>query len=300
VLICTALVFSTACSGTKRKPVQNMTREELLDAFATETDEKVRAAVVRQIGNSKDAMAVQVLILALKDPYEPIQLAAAIGLGQSGSKEAAEQLWTASNDPTKGSRVRLNAAISLCKLGDVRGVAPLVKALPNANASAALLAMGPAAVPGVIETLRDAATRVNATTVLIALGKPAVAPLIEVARNDGTKSVRRAALKALSEIDDERVPPALDQILKAPDPELTLSTYRYLIRAGRAADEGRLISGLLSVGSIDMAQDFLTSGNPALKEAVDTWTRNRGEELGVRASDLPPVKWGEASHRTDK
>ena len=112
-LICTALVLTTACSGTKRKPVQNMTREELLDAFATETDEKVRAAVVRQIGNSKDAMAVQVLILALKDPYEPIQLAAAIGLGQSGSKEAAEALWTASNDPTKGNRVRLNAAISL-------------------------------------------------------------------------------------------------------------------------------------------------------------------------------------------
>lgn len=271
-----------------------------MDAFANETDDRVRASVVRQLGTSRDAAAVQALILALKDPSVPLQLAAAGALGQSGSKEALEPLWAAANDPARGARVRLAAALSVAKLGDVRAVEPLVKALPNAAASAALLSLDEAAVPGVIETLRNPETRISATSALMALGKPAVGPLIDVARNDSNKTVRWAALKALSEIDDERVPPALDQALKAPDPEVTLATYRYLIRTGRAADEARLISGLMIVGTSEMAHDFLTSGNPGLKDAVDEWNRRRGDELGVRTSELPPVKWGSSPHESAK
>jgi len=191
-----------------------------------------------------------------------------------------------------GQRLRLAAALSLAKLGDVRAVEPLVRALPNRDALPALLALGKPAVLPVIEELRSTATRSRAMTVLVAFGKVAVDPLIEVARNDSGKYARLAALKVLSEIEDERGAAVVETALKVPELEFTLAAYRYLIRTGRTADESRLINALRNGGNNEMAHDFVTSGNPALKAAAEEWVRKTGGYLGVRTSDLPPVFWG--------
>jgi HEAT repeat protein len=291
-LICGALVFSTACSNPKRKTVQSMTRNELLEAFAAEPDDKVRVAVVRQLATGKDKFAVSALAGALKDPAEPIQMAAAVGLGQSGMHEAAEPLFVAATDRTKGARIRRTAAVSLAKLGDLRAVDPLVAALPNPEALAALVALGQPAVPAVVQAFLLSATRAPATTALIAFGKLAVEPLIGVVRGDTTKYTRLAALKVLSEVEDERAAAVIDQALKTDELEITMATYRYMIRAGRVADQPRLINALAIAGRLDTALDFVGSGNPVLKTAGEEWARKQAMALGERRSELPPVFWG--------
>jgi HEAT repeat protein len=290
--LCGSMIFSTACSAPRQKQVKDLTREELLDAFATETDDQRRAAVVRQLGTGKDRLAVEVLIMALKDHSEPIQLAAAVALGQSGAKEAAAPLWEASNDPVKGPNVRLTSAISLSRLGDARAIEPLVRAVPNGDAFAALMAFGQSAIPAVVDSLRSSETRAGAMAVLIAFGKPAVDPLLEVMRKDDNKNARWTALRVLSEIEDERAAAGIDEALKQPEAEVTLAASRYLIRRGRASDQPRLISALKEVGNSEMAQDFATSGDPALKAAAEEWAAKRGSVLSLRSSTLPPVFWG--------
>ncbi|MEO8371603.1 MAG: HEAT repeat domain-containing protein [Candidatus Solibacter sp.] len=269
-----------------------MTWDELLEAFTTEKDDKVKAAVVKELGKGNDRLALTVLAIALKEDSEPVKIAAVTALDHNKTKEGADLLWSLVNNPAEGPKLRFAATMSLAKVGDVRAMESLVKAMPKAEALTALLAFGQNAIPVLIESLRSSETRAGAATALIALGPLAVNPLIEVIRNEKTRNARLIALKVLSEIQDESAAAVIDETLKEPGPEFTLAAYRYLIRAGLPASQSRLVSALMSVGNDEMAQDFVTSGNPALKTAAEEWALKRGTLATMRMSGSAPVFWG--------
>jgi hypothetical protein len=71
-----------------------------------------------------------------------------------------------------------------------------------------------------------------------------------------------------------------------------LASYRYLIRSGKAVSERRLIEVLMTIGNREMAEDFISSGNAALKAAGEGWAKRERVALTVRSSDREPVFWG--------
>jgi hypothetical protein len=291
-LLLAAAIFLPCCSNPKRKPVDKMTQEELLDSLSNGTDDQVRAAVVRRLGAGKDHLAIAVLTVALKDDSEQVRAAAASAMGETGKPEAADLLWTAIGDSPRRPAFQLAAALALAKLGDKRAGQLLVQALPNGYASAALTALGQQAVPPLIAALHDTATRQRAAPVLVSFGPLAVDALIEVARADSNKQARLAAIRVLAEIDDERAAAALNEIMKEPGVEVTLAGYRYLIRSGSVASERRLIETLMTAGRRDMAEDFVSSGNRALKAAGEDWAGKERATLTLSSADREPVFWG--------
>jgi hypothetical protein len=93
-------------------------------------------------------------------------------------------------------------------------------------------------------------------------------------------------------MEDERIPAVMDEVLKSSDPEVTLAASRYLIRAGRASDQARLLAALKEMGNNELAQDFYSSNNPALKAAAEEWAGKRSAVINVRTAELAPVFWG--------
>ena len=293
VLTITALVFVAACSASKqRKPVQKMTIEELLNSLVNDPNESVRIAAARQLGAARDPVAIAALTLALNDDSQRVRTAAALSLGNTGSQSAAEPLWATVNDHTQSTALRLVAARELANLGDARAAEPLIRALPNPAASAALLKLGQPSLPALIEALHAPATRQNASVVLMLMGTPAIEPMIGLVRNDKDKYARLAAASILAEAEDQRADAALNELLKDPGPDVVLASYRFLIRGGQPQSQARLIDALMRGGPREMAQDFISSGNPALKAAGERWATMRHDGLTIHSSDLPPVFWG--------
>jgi hypothetical protein len=181
----------------------------------------------------------------------------------------------------------------MAKLGDARAVEPLVGALPRSrtDAAAALVKLGPKAVPPLIEALHAAPTRPYASAVLVSIKDAAIDPLIEVVRNDSSKYARLSAAAALAEMEDERTEGTLDGLLKTGGPEETAAVYRFLIRKGRAGSEPRLVQALDTYGTREMAEDFNSSGNPLLQTAGAEWGRKRNDLMATRSSELSPVYW---------
>jgi HEAT repeat protein len=288
------VLLLSACSGGRRKAVEKKSMEELLEDLANQSDDRARVAAIRQLAKTKDQSAIVALIVSLNDDSDSVRIAAASALADSKDPRAAEALWAAVRDVTRGRAFRLAAARALAHLHDVRAAEPLVELLPTApsEASASLLELGPAALPALIGALRVAATRDASSSALVSMGTPAVAPLMEMLRKDESKSARLAAAAALAEMDDPRANEALTEVLKSSGPEFTVAGYRFLIRQGRPGTESRLIDVLNTYGRRAMADDFLSSGNAALKTAAEDWARKRDFSFTARTSDLPEVRWG--------
>jgi HEAT repeat protein len=293
-LLLSTVIFSCACSITKRKPPEkNKSVDELVLDLSNEDDD-VKVAAIRALATSKDRAAVAALIVVLKNASDRVAVAAATALGDLKAPQASEALWALIGDPTQGPAVRLAAARSLALIGDIRAAGPLVRGLSyNFDAAcAALVGLGKPAVPALIDALGTATTRNNASKVLIAMGDAAVEPLIDLLRHGQGESERWGAAATLAEIEDPRAEGALDEALKNPDPELTWKAYRFLIRRGQPGTEARLISALNTYGRIEMAEDFIASGNPVLKAAAEDWSRKKSYRLAARTSDMDVVHWG--------
>jgi len=267
--------------------------EDLLEGLANASDDRTRVAVVRELATRKDPAIWIALITALQDPSDQVRISAASALGLSKEPRAAEALWAAIQNSRQSQAVRLSAATALAHLHDPRAVGPLVEALVYARgeASAALIELGPPAVPPLINALRTASIRQNASRALVDIGGPAVGPLIEMLRNDESRSARLAAASTLADMDDPRGNEALTDVLKTRDPEVVLSAYRFLIRRGEAGTEKQLIDLLKTYGKLEMAVDFTTSGNATLKAAAEDWARKKNYPAPVRTSDVPEVYW---------
>jgi HEAT repeat protein len=147
-------------------------------------------------------------------------------------------------------------------------------------------------VEDLIAKLQDADEEAVASVALIGLGAPAIAPLIEILKTAPTHYGRLAAARTLAEFDDPRADAALDDVLKTPDVEMTGAVYRFLLRKGRPATERALIDALKAYGKLAMAEDFVASGNPALKTAAEQWASKSGRLLRGRSSTQEAVRWG--------
>ncbi len=126
---------------------------------------------------------------------------------------------------------------------------------------------------------------------LITIGSPAVDALAGMLRNDENKYARMAAASTLAEIVDPRATDALNEALKKPGIETVSAAYRFLIRQGQPESEGRLIEALNVYGRTEMVEDFVASGNPALKAAAEDWARRNFSHPAMRTSDMAEVYW---------
>ena len=291
IAILTTTAFCLSACSTRNKPAAEKTVDELLSELANDTNDRVRITAVRELSRSNNPVAVVALIVALKDQVEEVRMSAASALGGSKDPRAAEALWTAVRDPTQSQGFRLTAACALARLHDPRAIEPLIESLPHArsDASAALVELGKAAVPRLIEAVRAASP--SASRALVDIGEPAVGPLIEVLRNDEAKSARLTAASTLADMDDTRGNAALTDALQAGELIFVAASYRFLIRQGTPGTEKQLIGALERYGKLDMAQDFISSGNAELKAAAEAWARKKNYLISARTSDLPEVHW---------
>lgn len=131
----------------------------LVAALKTTDNNYVKDCAVRALGQLQDRRAVPHVIQALHDADWEIRRKAATALGQIGDYTAVEPLVRALGD--QDWNVRRLAAESLGKLRDPRAIEPLVVVLGDDNrfvrtrVAKALVDIGEAAIPSLIDALRD-------------------------------------------------------------------------------------------------------------------------------------------------
>lgn len=133
---------------------------------AASLDEQQEAFVIRLLGRTRDARAVERLIEHLIQDTPAIQGAAAEALGYIGDQRAVAPLLLSLSDET--NEVREIAVEALGRLGDKRAFQPLVSALEDENEwvrRAACVALGTlgnrAAMEALAGALRDEAVMVQ-------------------------------------------------------------------------------------------------------------------------------------------
>jgi HEAT repeat protein len=176
--------------------------------------------------------------------------AAAYRLGDMGCEEAAPGLLAAFDD---GNRtVRAAAARSLGRLKIVDAAKPLVEALvsgkvPNGVAGAALVELGPAALPELRAIAEHPRFRLRATAIALLglVGESADAPLAVRRLGDPSAEVRVAAADTLARIGGPSAEPALRS---------TLDDRIHFVRAGAAGALGVIGSRAAVPRLLEMAQ----------------------------------------------
>jgi HEAT repeat protein len=168
-------------------------------------------------------------------------LIAGLGVALGGCAKSVEE-WRAdlgAEDPF----ARRLAVIALGQSGRAEVVDDIFGALADRDvqvgraAREALAAMGPAAVPRLLEGLATKVSpgergRLISATLLIEIGAPAVPPMIEALR-DGSRYARAPIALTLGGIGAPAVMP-LAGLLQAPDPDLAATAARGLAATGRA------------------------------------------------------------------
>ena len=197
---------------------------------------KTRLATIAELADSKEADSVAPLLFALKDENKEIRSAAALALGQFKDKQIVEPLIKMLRDPMPLARA--TAAESLGRLEDAAAIAPLVNLLRDtdptvrARASRSLERLGWQPETEAERTWHIVATgNVNRVA---ELGSDGVDLLADMMRN-GTPEKQLSAVKALSEIEDPRVPKLMLEALKKNNALLRLAALDYLERQGDPA-----------------------------------------------------------------
>jgi HEAT repeat protein len=233
-----------------------------------------RAGAARILGARKAVQAVPPLITALREPY-PVRVSAARALGTIRDPRAVEPLIQLLTD--FDGLVREAAARSLGDLKDPRAVPPLIAALKNRNQEAgpALSKFGQAAAAPLADCLADPEASADAEAALVTIGKPAVGELVRVFGSD-QDDVRLEAARALSQIDDPRAAETLNAAMRPGDVKLAAAAYRFLLRRDdQPGNQELLREALQTYGRPDMARDFCSSGNRALKLAAKNWAEEK-------------------------
>jgi len=163
-------------------------------------DAGVRSAAARALGRFQDRRAVEPLIQMLRDLVPPVRAAAVETLGKLGDRQAVDWLVEIlrDNDP----QVRANASHSLEKLGWRPGT--------DSQRVLQVLAAG---------NQRQ----------IVALGSDAIEPLLEMMQT-GAPHKQLEAVKALGEIYEPRVVPALLQALRKSSPAVRIAALEALER----------------------------------------------------------------------
>ena len=273
-----------------RRQLESESTSQLIDDLQRNQALQTRSAAARILGARKAVQAVPPLISALRDQY-PVRDSAARALGTIRDPRAVEPLIHLLTD--FNPYVREAAARALGDLKDSRAVAPLVAAMKNGNKEAgpALAGFGEAAVMPLADSLRDPEAWTAAVAALVSIGKPAVGELIRAFSSD-TEYGRLEAARALSQIDDPRAADTLNSALRNGDLRLAAAAYRFLLRRGEQPESQKLLEeALRTYGRSDMARDFCSSGNRALKLAAKKWAdQNHYSAMIPECDDGAPLQ----------
>ncbi|MDQ0373963.1 HEAT repeat domain-containing protein [Cellulomonas humilata] len=149
--------------------------------------------------------AVDQLRLRLRSRRLRRRVGAAFGLGDMASERAIPDLLLALDDPSVD--VRAAATRSLGRLGATAAVEPLIGAsvaqrVPRSVTGAALLEIGPAAVPHLLDLLDhpDAHFRVHAADLVGLLGSADAADVLLPRLRDASSEVRAAGAAAMGRL----------------------------------------------------------------------------------------------------
>jgi HEAT repeat protein len=231
----------------------------------------IRLAVVEKLAVSDDDAAVGPLVFALKDKKPAIRVAAIRGLLHFHPRQAVASLMERLRDPAP--EVRAAAADVLGQIGDPVAVNAMVGLLVDPEmtvrtaVSVALQKLG--WHPG------DDSQRVLQILAMgraddaVGLGPNAVGPLLEVMRS-GPANKQFEAVRALSQIEDPRVKPAMLEALRIANPAIRISALGTL---ERWADEA----------SLPAVERYLTDSNASVRGAAVEAVRTCGRAKAVPA-----------------
>jgi len=213
-------------------------------------DAKARTEAAKELGEMKDAGALDALVAALKD---------------------------------RDDDVRAQAAESLGKIKDARAINPLIRALREEywlvqeKVIDALVAIGAPAIEPLIAAIGEVnpGVRNGAISVLTRIGEPAVEPLLPALKS-ANPIVRRGAADALSEIESPRAAEALSQGLKAKDLAVIAGAYAHFDQGDQPLPDSLIIRALNGYGTQEMAEHYLDDERKQVKAAVRAWLRAKG------------------------
>lgn len=187
--------------------------------------------------------AVEAALQALHGRSSVGRARAAETLGSLGHRDAVTVLCVLLRDPHP--EVRVVAVRALGRIGDPAAAEPLLAALagsdpaPSLVVAHALIQLGPAAEPALIQALRHPAPLVRITVLdtLALLGAAASAvPVAEVARSDSSTEVRVAAVATLGRLGGRAALAPLTEAALPHEPEpLRAAAARALGDLGNAA-----------------------------------------------------------------
>ena len=234
-------------------------------------------------------------VLSDDDSHVPWRSMAAKGLGKLGDERGVDPLIETLSDDDRD--VREAAAKALEQLGDKRAVDPLIKTLSDDDwrvrkaAAEALGKLGDKrAVDPLIEALSDDDiwVRNTATEALVQLGDPAVDPLIKTLSDDES-DVRRSAAEALGRLGDER---AVEPLIKTlSDDGLGVSHAAAKALAQLSATVDPLIKALSDGGSNVRQSAAWALGQLGDKRAVDPLIKALSDDdSGVRSAAEEALK----------
>ncbi len=195
----------------------------------TETERREAAQALR---DTRTALAVDELILALDDPSLHVREEAALALGEIGDTRAVEALIQRLDDPASG--ITDEAALSLGKIGDERAVEPLLRLfrtgekMERVAAARALGQIGSRdAVGALVEAIEAGRiaesdeVRETAAGALGAIGDPSAVPALVRCLENSPRTLKLTAVRALGEIGDRRAAePLLKMLAQEEDPAL--------------------------------------------------------------------------------
>ena len=194
-----------------------------------------RLAIVEKLSQEYDAGAVGPLVFALKDKSPEVRCAAAQALLRYNDMQAVEPLIGILRDTAPLARAA--AAETLGRLGDARAVTPLVALLRDAD-----LVVRGIAVRGLNRLGWQPANESDRVLQilamgnlqeLVAMGPEGVGHLLETLRN-GTPNKQYAAVKALGQVTDPRIMPAMKEALKSKTSSVRAAALGVLERAAEA------------------------------------------------------------------
>jgi HEAT repeat protein len=194
------------------------------------TDEATRLKAIDELGlqGGKAAEAVAPLTELLKDKSAVVRARAARALGEIGApaKSAAPELASLLTDPDETVRRQTVQALRAIRPGPQVMLPLLTKLLEDSDPGVQMRILqsmaeaGPAAVPGLIEALKNDKTTYWACIVLREIGPDAkdAAPALAEKLKDPRPEIRREAVLALGALNEGAIP-VLPQIAAALDDE---------------------------------------------------------------------------------
>ena len=232
----------------------------LISSALNDSDINVVRAAEYALRNIRDSQGTSYLISALNDSYlvsalsdsdRYIRLEAAITLGKIGDIRGTSALITALNDSK--ITVRWFIAQALGKIGDIQAVSALIIALTDSDsnvrrsAASALGKIGDIqAVSALIIALTDSDSNVrrSAALALGEIGDIQAVSALIIALTDSDKDVRRAAAYSLENIGSNQAVSALISALTDSDKDVRRAAAQALGRIGDRQATSTLISTL--------------------------------------------------------